>query len=260
MTVREALAEAECRLALAGVDTPRVDAEWLVAHLLRTTRSGVHARLDEPVEGLEPLLARREAREPLAYVLGEWGFRRLVLRVDRRALVPRPETETLVERALALVSGIDAPRVLDVGVGSGAIALSLADERPDARVTGVDVSPDALALARENAELLGLRVELRKAGLEAAAEGWDLVAANPPYVVSLEGLQPELRFEPEAALVGGGFHERIARAAATRFLVLETGDGEAPVVAETLRGLGYRSVRITRDLTGTERVVEGERA
>lgn len=258
MTAREALAEAERRLADAGVDTPRVDAEWLVAHLLGTTRSGVRARLEEPVTGLEPLLARREAREPLAYVLGEWGFRRLVLRTDRRALVPRPETETLVERALALVAEIDGPRVLDVGVGSGAIALSLADERPDARVTGVDLSPDALALARENAERLGLQVELREAGLEAAAEDWDLVVANPPYVASLEGLQPELRFEPEAALVGSGFHERIAQAAATRFLVLETGDGEAPVVAATLRRLGYRSVRITRDLTGVERVVEGE--
>jgi release factor glutamine methyltransferase len=256
---REALAEAERRLAAAGVDTPRVDAEWLVAHLLGTTRSGVAVRLDEPVEGLEPLLERREAREPLAYVLGEWGFRRLVLRTDRRALVPRPETETLVERALALVAGTRAPRILDVGVGSGAIALALADERPDARVTGVDVSCDALALARENAARLGLEVELREAGVEAAAEGWDLVVANPPYVAGLEGLQPELRFEPEAALVGSGYHERIARAAATRFLALETGDGEAPAAAAMLRDLGYGSVRITRDLTGSERVVEGER-
>jgi release factor glutamine methyltransferase len=256
---RAALAEAERRLAAAGVDTPRVDAEWLVAHLLGTTRSGVRARLDDPVEGLEPLLARREAREPLAYVLGEWGFRRLVLRTDARALVPRPETETLVERALALLVGTEAPRVLDLGVGSGAIALAIRDERPDARVTGVDVSVDALALARENAERLGLDVELRRADVEAAAEGWDLVVANPPYVETLEGLQPELRFEPERAIVGIGFHARIARAASTRFLALETGDGEAQAVAEMLRELGYRAVRITRDLSGTERVVEGAR-
>jgi release factor glutamine methyltransferase len=259
VNAREALVEAERRLALAGVDTPRVDAEWLVAHLLGTTRSGVRARLDDPVQGLEPLLARREAREPLAYVLGEWGFRRLVLRTDARALVPRPETETLVERALSLIAGLDAPRVLDVGVGSGAIALALADERPDARVTGVDVSPHALALARENAERLGLAVELREAGLEAAAEGWDLVAANPPYVATLQGLQPELEHEPKQALVGSDFHERIARVAVTRFLVLEAGDGQAPAVAATLRELGYAAVRITRDLTGVERVVEGER-
>jgi release factor glutamine methyltransferase len=259
VTAREALAEAERRLAAAGVETPGIDAEWLVAHLLGTTRSGVRARLDDPVDGLEPLLARREAREPLAYVLGEWGFRRLVLRTDARALVPRPETETLVERALALLEGLESPRVLDVGVGSGAIALALADERPDARVTGVDVSRDALALARENAERLGIEVELREGDIEAAGEGWDLVAANPPYVGSLDGLQPELRHEPEGALLGSGFHERIARAAVTRFLVLEVGDGEARDVAGTLRELGYRDIRITRDLTGAERVVDATR-
>jgi release factor glutamine methyltransferase len=103
------LAEAERRLAAAGVETPRVDAEWLVSHLLGTSRSGLAARLDEEIDGLEPLLARREAREPLAYVLGEWGFRRLTLKTDARALVPRPETETLVERALALAAGIERP-------------------------------------------------------------------------------------------------------------------------------------------------------
>ena len=194
VTARDALAEAERRLAAAGIETPRVDAEWLVAHRLGTTRSGLAARLDDEVDGLEPLLARREAREPLAYVVGEWGFRRLTLKTDARALVPRPETETLVERALALTEGIENPRILDVGVGSGAIALAIKDERPDARVTGVDVSRDALGLARENAELLGLEVDLRHAdGAEVAAEGWDVVVANPPYVESLEDIQSELR-------------------------------------------------------------------
>lgn len=260
MTAREALAQAERRLAAAGVETPRVDAEWLVAHVLGTTRSGVRARLDEEVAGLEPLLARRERREPLAYVLGEWGFRRLTLRTDARALVPRPETETLVERALALAGGIAEPRILDVGVGSGAIALSLKDERPDALVTGVDLSPDALALARENAERLGLEVELRVGdGIAAAAEGWDVVVANPPYVESLDGLEPELRWEPELALVGSGVHERIAAAADARFLVLEVGDGQAQEVATTLGRLGWRDVRVTSDLAGSERVVEGTR-
>src|SRR5207253_7056534 len=188
VTAREALAEAEQRLAAAGVETPRVDAEWLVAHLLGTTRSGLAARLDDEVEGLEPLLVRREAREPLAYVLGEWGFRRLTLKTDARALVPRPETETLVERTLALAEGIERPRILDVGVGSGAIALAIKDERPDAQVTGVDVSADALALARENAQRLGIEIELRQgdgaAAAADAAEGWDVAVANPPYVES----------------------------------------------------------------------------
>jgi len=258
VNVREALAEAERRLAAAGVETPRVDAEWLVAHVLGTTRSGLAARGDDEVEGLEPLLARREAREPLAYVLGEWGFRRLTLKTDARALVPRPETETLVERALALVAETERPRILDVGVGSGAIALALKDERSDAEVVGVDVSGDALALARENAERLGLDVELREQdGIEAAREGWDLVVANPPYVESLGGLQAELHWEPEVALVGAGAHERLARAAEARFIAFEVGDGQAAEVAEIVTRAGWRDVRITPDLTGTERVVEG---
>jgi release factor glutamine methyltransferase len=259
VTVREALSQAESCLRAAGVDTPRVDAELLVAHLLGVSRTGVYADMEAPVEGLEPLLARRESREPLAYVLGEWGFRRLTLKTDARALVPRPETEIVVERALALLAGRRSPRVLDIGVGSGAIALAVKDERPDAHVTGVDVSPEALALARENARLLGLEVDIRAGDLDAAAEGWDLVVSNPPYIDSLDGLQPELGREPELALVGSGFHDVIARVAATQFLVLEVGDGQAAAVAATLEAEGYRGVRITRDLAGIERVVEGAR-
>jgi release factor glutamine methyltransferase len=258
MRARDALRDAERRLAAAGIDTPRVDAEWLVAHALGTTRSGVYARLDDEVE-LDGLLARREQREPLAYVLGEWGFRRLTLKTDERALVPRPETEIVVERALELLEGIAEPRVLDVGVGSGAIALSLKDERPDAQVVGVDVSRDALSLARENAERLRLDVELREGDESDAAEGWDLVVSNPPYVDTLRGLQPELQHEPKVALLGDGFHERLARTARTRALVLEVGDGQAGEVADALRGAGYRHVAVTRDLGGSERVVEGIR-
>ena len=259
MTAREAIAEAERRLGAAGVETPRVDAELLVAHLLGVSRTQLFADLDREVAGLEPLLARRESREPLAYVLGEWGFRRLTLQTDARALVPRPETEILVERALALLEGMRSPRVLDVGVGSGAIALALKDERPDARVTGVDVSPDALALARENASRLGLDVELCAGGVETAADGWDLVVSNPPYVETLEGLQPELRHEPEVALVGSGFHEHLAETARTRALALEVGAGQAERVAAALEASAYRNVKITRDLSGIERVVEGVR-
>jgi release factor glutamine methyltransferase len=258
VNAREALAEAEARLAAAGVETPRADAEWLVAQLLGTTRSGLGARLEDEVDGLEPLLARREAREPLAYILGEWGFRRLTLKTDARALVPRPETETLVERALALAEGVERPRILDVGVGSGAIALALKDERSDAQVTGVDVSADALDLARENAERLGLEVELRRGeGTAVAAEGWDIVVANPPYVESLEDVPRELRWEPKVALLGSGEHERLARAARARFIVFEAGDGQAGGVAGMLERLGCSDVAITADLTGRDRVVEG---
>jgi len=259
MRARDALREAESRLAAAGVETPRVDAEWLVAHALGTTRSGVYGRLDDDVE-LDGLLERRERREPLAYVLGEWGFRRLTLKTDARALVPRPETEIVVERALALIAGVERPRVLDIGVGSGAIALSLKDERPDAHVVGVDVSPDALSLARENAVRLQLDVELRDGDESAAAEGWDLVVSNPPYVESLIGLQPELQHEPRVALLGDGFHERIAETANAQAVVLEVGDGQAGAVAAALIERGWRDVSVTLDLAGAERVVEGLRA
>jgi release factor glutamine methyltransferase len=121
------------------------------------------------------------------------------------------------------------------------------------------VSAEALALARENADRLGLSVELREGGIEAAAEGWDLVVSNPPYVESLDGLAPELAWEPRVAVVGSGFHRELARTARTPRLVLEVGDGQAAAVAAELSAAGYRETRITRDLSGRERVVEGTR-
>ena len=264
MTARDLLDDGTRRLSGAGVENARREAEWIAGHVLGVTRTELYAaperRLSEDqAQTAEALLERREAREPLAYVLGEWGFRRLTLKTDARALVPRPETEIVVERVLALLAGIDKPRVLDVGVGSGAIALAIKDERPDASVTGVDVSHDALSLARENGALLGLEVEFREQGVDAAAAGWDLVVSNPPYVDTLEGLQPELGFEPERALVGSGFHALIARTAQTRFLVFEVGDGQAREVAAELEVAGYHNVAITDDLAGIERVVEGTR-
>jgi release factor glutamine methyltransferase len=259
VTVREGLRLAELRLAGAGVPAPRVDAELLLAHLLGVRRSAVYADLEREVEGLEPLLSRRETREPLAYVLGEWGFRGLVLKADARALVPRPETETLVERALALIRDLPQPRVLDIGVGSGAVALAIADEHSGARVTGVDVSQDALSLARENADALGLSIELREGGVEAAAEGWDLVVSNPPYIESLDDLEPELGYEPSLALLDTGMHGDIARTAKTSWLVLEVAEDRAFEVADDLATAGYVDVKVTQDLAGRDRVVEGRR-
>lgn len=262
MTVKDALLLGERELAAAGVDTPRVDAELLVAHALGLKRSEIYADTRREVpDTFQVLLERRRRREPLAYVLGEWGFRRLTLKTDARALVPRPETEVVVERALALIAELDKPRVLDIGTGTGAIALAVADEHPGAHVVAVDTSTDALALARENAARLGLNIELRLAGIEAAAEGWDLVVANPPYIPpgARPSLQPELDFEPDQALVGVGLHEEIARAGNTEYLVFEVGYDQAPRVAQTLEELGYRDVAITRDLAGIERVVEGRR-
>ena len=261
--MREALRVAERELAAAGVDTPRVDAELLLAHVLGTSRSGVYAEADAEVPvNWHVLLKRRAAREPLAYVLGEWGFRRLVLKTDARALVPRPETEVVVERCLELLRGEEAPRVLDVGTGTGAIALAIEDEHPGARVTAVDTSADAVALAHENAQRLQLDVDVREGGFEVAAEGWDLVVCNPPYVTTeeWEALQPEIReWEPRAALVGEGLHAQLARVADTRFLVFETHECQSDDVAETLTSLGYMDVRVTPDLAGRPRVVEGRR-
>jgi release factor glutamine methyltransferase len=271
VTVAEALREAADELAQAGCPSPRVDAEWLLADVLGTTRTGLYV-MERPLEEDElrrvhSLVARRRAREPLAYVLGEWGFRRLTLNVDPRVLVPRPETEIVVERCLELLRPIEHPRVLDVGVGSGAIALAIADERPDASVVGTDSSADALSVAAANQARVGAngRVELRHGDLLAGASGpFDLVVSNPPYVPpeDVERLPPEVLHEPLAALVGTGRQGEVAEAALavlapSGIIVLEVGDGQAPEVEATLRGLGYEDVRSTRDLAGCERVVEG---
>ncbi len=272
MTCRDALAAAVARLGEAGCESPRVDAEILLAHVVGSSRAELLADLDgrlgeRELADLDGLVARRERREPLAYVLGEWGFRRLTLTVDPRVLVPRPETEVVVERCLALLAGLEAPRVLDVGTGSGAIALAIADEHPGARVTALDSSAGALDVARANAARTGLRVELREGDLhEGLPIGpWDLVVSNPPYVRSeeIDSLEPEvLQWEPRAALVGEGATEAIATAApgvlrAGGALVLEVADGDADRVAELLDAVGFTGIRVTHDLAGRERVVEG---
>ena len=265
---------AEAALAEVGVPAPRVDAELIVGHatgLSRTQLAAAGARAVEDAERgqVDSMVARRATREPLQYILGEWGFRRLTLTVDRRALVPRPETEVVVERCLAHLAGRDGPRVLDVGTGSGAIALAVADEHPGARVVGVDASADALALARENVERTGLLVELRRHDLFTGLPPgpWDLVVSNPPYVepADLGELAPEVRdWEPHAALVGRGATEAVARGALAVLapdgsLVLEVADGTAAGVGALLDELGYRNVRATADLAGRDRVVEGVR-
>jgi release factor glutamine methyltransferase len=261
-------------LGQAGVPSPRVDAELLVADVLGVSRSELYASdraLDaEELGRLHELVGRRRAREPLAYVLGEWGFRRLLLAVDARALVPRPETEVVVERCLVHLQGLEAPRVLDVGTGSGAIALAVADEHPAARVVAVDRSRAALALARENLarSTLADRVELRLGDLLDGVVGpFDLVVSNPPYVSAAEydSLQPEIRlYEPYEAVVGDRVWERVAGAAygvlvPGGHLVLECGDGQAAEVAEGLQALGYEGALCTPDLAGRDRVVEAHR-
>jgi release factor glutamine methyltransferase len=256
-------------LAEHGIETARADAEWIVAHVLGVTRSELLGRNEEIDDTtVWPLVERRAMREPLAYVLGEWGFRRLMLRCDARALVPRPETETVVERCLELLRGLERPRVLDVGTGTGAIGLALADELDDARVVATDTSADALELARENAQRTRLRVDFVQADLrDGLPPGpFDLVVSNPPYVrpEEIDSLEPEVRhWEPREALVDEGQTAALAGAALAVLrrgatLVLEVHSERASEVGAMLEALGYE-VRITFDLTGRERVVEGKK-
>ncbi|MGA7703276.1 MAG: peptide chain release factor N(5)-glutamine methyltransferase, partial [Solirubrobacteraceae bacterium] len=214
---------------------------------------------------------RRRAvlREPVAYILGRRHFRRLELAVDARALIPRPETELLVEIALELPEGA---RVLDVGTGSGAVALSLKDERPDLDVTGSDLSQAALALARANGERLGLDVHWFAADLvDGMPDDYDAILSNPPYVPDGDRatLAPEiLRHEPAAALFAGedgldSIRPLVAQACVrptVRLLAFEVGAGQAGVVGELMRTSGFPDVRAECDLAGIERVVVGERA
>jgi release factor glutamine methyltransferase len=273
MTLQEVLGRSTEFLERKGVDSPRLDAERLLAHALGLTRIELYTEFDRPLNEDElavarALVERRGAREPLAYVLGEWGFRRLVLKTDRRALVPRPETEVLVDRALELLDGAPEPRVLDVGTGTGAIALALVQERPGVRVTGLDVSSDALDLARENMERAGLDVELVQGDLRAGLPGgpYDLVASNPPYVEpdELESLEPEVRdYEPRIALVGERLPELVARAAHRALVpggafVMEVHSAHGPRALALLEELGFVETRLTPDLTGRDRVVEGK--
>jgi release factor glutamine methyltransferase len=268
--VGEAIADASERLAASGIDTARLDAELLAGKALGRSRTELYLDPERELAGGEEeayraLVDRRALREPAAYILGEWGFRRLTLAVDPRVLIPRPGTESVVERCLELLRGIDGPEVLDAGTGSGAIALAIADEHPSARVTAIDSSDDALEVARTNAARAGLDVRLVLHDLGGDLGGpFDLVVSNPPYVFEheLDGLQPELRFEPELALVDRGQTEAVARAARTalrpgRWLVLEVGDERGEEIAALLRELGYTDVAVGQDLTGRDRVVEG---
>ena len=273
MTTREALLSAQAELERAGCPSPRVDAEWLLADALGVSRTELYADGKQTLEPrvadrFDDAVARRARREPLAYVLGEWGFRRLTLRVDPRVLIPRPETETLVERCLAVLEDAERPRVLDIGVGSGAIALAIASEHPGAAVVATDSSAGALEVAAVNRALAGLdgRVELVEGELFAGLAGpFDLVVSNPPYVErsELDSLEPEVRdYEPRAALVATGETERIAAGAREVLrpggaVVLETADGAARRIASELHALGYEQVTMTADLAGRERVVDG---
>jgi release factor glutamine methyltransferase len=270
-SVRDALGGAVDALAAAGVDSPRLDAELLLAEATGWERARLAAAPEAGVPATAArefgeMVRRRLRREPVAYILGRKGFRSLELIVDRRVLIPRPETELLVEIALEL----RPRRVLDVGTGSGAIALAIADELPRCEVTATDTSAAALEVVRANAERVGMgeRLELVEAMLPPEPGRFDLVVANLPYVAEAEwgGLEPEVtRWEPREALLAGPDGLDLLRVAIPAFgeiapvVALEVGAGQAVAVSGLLFDAGFAATETRADLAGIPRAVIGRR-
>jgi len=274
-TRSEALEAATEALRAVGIADARIDAEALLAGISGVARAELVAFPDERLEpavsrGFGEAVRRRLRREPVAYVLGRRGFRRIEVAVDPRVLIPRPETEGLVEVAL----GADPARVLEIGTGSGALALAIADELPDCEVVATDTSTDALDLARVNARDLDLagRVRFERGTWPAEGGRFDLVVANLPYVDrqrEADLLEPEVaEWEPDEALYGGAGGTEVIGAVLSDLpdsgvdapaLALEVGAGQAAEVSGMVREAGFPEVSIERDLAGIERVVVGRR-
>ena len=275
MTVSEWLTRAVAALTASGCPDPKVDARWMAEDLLGMTRSDLIFESDRAVPGetldqLEAMLNRRCAGEPVQYILGSADFMGLKFEVGPGVLIPRQDTETLVEAALiALQGGAPSPAVLDLCAGSGCIGLSLASLAPHAEVTLADASREALEFARRNMHALGLKAELRHGDLFAAVgrQRFDLIVSNPPYIPRGEQaeLQREVQYEPRLALDGGAdgldFYRRIAEDAGRHLnpvgsVYLEVGAGQAPAVLALLKaGLDCAEAGTIRDLNGIERVV-----
>ncbi len=265
-----------------GFENARLEVEYMLGSVLGLSRMQLYLAYDRPVaeeerERFRALYRRRLAREPLQHIVGETGFRDVVLKTDRRALIPRPETELLVAIAVEFLRKREQPLVADLGAGTGAIALSVADEIPEARVVAVDISDDALLLAEQNARRLGLEgaVTLVSGDMLAALEGrgpFDAILSNPPYIRSgdIETLQPEVRdHEPRIALDGGPDGMDILRRiidGAHRYLVsggllaLEFGAGQGESLKRFAEETGcYSGVEVVYDLAGKDRVLKALR-
>ncbi|HOF05406.1 MAG TPA: peptide chain release factor N(5)-glutamine methyltransferase [Syntrophales bacterium] len=284
MTVRESLTKAAAVLAAAGVETARLDAEVLLGHVLAMERTRLLLYPDRELTIPETqryarLLARRRDREPVAYIVGEKEFWSLALHVNPSVLIPRPDTEILVEEVLSILPPPGAtatpPRLLEIGVGSGAVSIALAVTRGDIRVTATDVSPAAVTVARENAVRNGVaaRIDFAVCSLFSGLEGvFDVIVSNPPYITDDEfaDLPPEVRcYEPFQALRGGpdgaSCHREIVAGAERRlrsggFLVLEIGAGQRCLVEELLQTAeAYDNVSVRSDYAGCDRVIRARR-
>ena len=273
-TVLEVITATTAFFQKSGVESPRLNIEHLLAHVLKKKRMELYIAFDRTLTEVElaplrDLVRRRAQREPLQHLLGTVEFLGLTLKCDARALIPRPETEHLCEMLTAADCAWKNGRIADVGTGSGCIALALAHALPDAQVTGLDASDDALALARENAAQTNLtaRVTFTKSDLLSAADApLDLIVANLPYIPAgeLAALQPEVQRDPRTALDGGAdgldFIRRLLPQAAEKLrsggtLALELGLDQPAVLATELPAYGFRDARILKDLQGRERFI-----
>lgn len=281
-TIYTLIAEAIDQLSAAGVDTPRLDAELLLAHLLGTTRAWLWAHVDDPLSpqmlgAFHRLLSRRLRREPLPYLLGAWEFYGRPFTVTPQVLIPRPETELLVELVLDWARAHHAATIADIGTGSGIIAITLAAEMPALRLFAIDLSAAALAVARTNAERYGvakritfLAGDLLQPLATVAGAQLDAVVANLPYIAEEEfpALMPEVRdYEPREALLAGegglALIRRLLRESVTvvrprGLLAIEVGQGQAQRVAELLTTAGWEQVHIYSDYGGIPRHVSAE--
>jgi release factor glutamine methyltransferase len=280
ITLVEAWTAARNRLTAAGIDTPVIDARVLLEAAAGATRADLLSEPRRPLtaeqaERLEAFVARRERREPVSHILGRKGFWSIMLQVGPQVLTPRPETELIVSAALEAFPPGRPFTLLDLGVGSGAIALAILAERPAAQGLGVDASEAALAVARENAAALGLasRLALLRGDWTAGLgdQGFDLVVSNPPYVRSgdIAALEPEVRdYEPQLALDGGADGLDAYRSLAPEILrvlkpggrlLLEIGRDQADAVVGLMAAAGAESLEVLKDLAGHDRVVAGQK-
>jgi release factor glutamine methyltransferase len=272
MTVGQKLEELIARFTRAGIPSPKVDAEWLIEDTLGWSRMRrvLEAEIvlsPKKLEVIESLAVRREAREPLQWILGSTEFYGLKIHVRSGVLIPRPETERLVELALERLRVMPGtPRVLDLGCGTGAIALCIKAEQPRANVLASDINPEAVKLTLENATRLDLEIGVRETSLFDGIEGrFDLIVSNPPYLPELdaEHLEPEVQREPTSALFSGHDGLDLARALVrtarerlgpSGWLLLELDPRNAPTMRQELEDAGWRA-KLEADLAGRERFI-----
>jgi len=276
MKVNQALRWTAARLIEAGFAPEEADSQarqllaWLIGDGVALWRGLEDELSDEQLDRLKDAVARRAAREPLQLIIGDVDFYDLRVKVGAGVLIPRPETEMLVELALELLTGLPSPLVLDVGTGSGAIALAIKEQRPDARVFATDINPAALQLAGENAAILGLEVEFLPASLTAGLEGLDLIVSNPPYLPQDDAghAPPELLWEPGSALYAGEDGLDVARPLISEarkalkdggWLALELDPRNIHSAADLARETGFQNVTVRDDLAGRPRYLTAQR-